>query len=144
MKTKIFSFVFGLSLLVSFAGAMNTSTVLADSKSELCSGANFDISGGSDAGCDGKSACEDDPSKANCPAGKLNTLINNIVNILSVIVGVAAVIMIIYGGFRYVTSGGDSGNLTTAKNTILYALVGLVVVALAQVIVKFVINKASF
>ncbi len=49
--------------------------------------------------------------------------------------------MIVYGGFRYVTSGGDSSKVGDAKKTILYALIGLVIVALAQVIVKFVLSK---
>lgn len=70
----------------------------------------------------------------------VNDMIATIINVFSVIVGVVAVIMIIYGGFRYITSGGDSGNVGTAKNTILYAVVGLIIVALAQVIVQFVLN----
>jgi hypothetical protein len=60
-----------------------------------------------------------------------------------VIVGVAAVIMIIIGGFRYITSSGDSASVNSAKNTILYAIIGLVIVALAQVIVRFVLNQVS-
>jgi hypothetical protein len=50
--------------------------------------------------------------------------------------------MIIYGGFRYVTSGGNDASVSGAKNTIIYALIGLVIVALAQVIVHFVLAKA--
>ena len=73
----------------------------------------------------------------------LNALITKIINIFSVIVGVVAVIMIIWGGFRYITSGGDSNNVGAAKNTILYAIVGLIIVALAQVIVRFVLGSAS-
>jgi hypothetical protein len=82
------------------------------------------------------------PGQSN-PSEKLNALIATIINIFSVVVGVVAVIMIIFGGFRYITSGGDSGNVTNAKNTILYAIVGLIIVALAQFIVKFVLNKAT-
>ena len=67
----------------------------------------------------------------------------NIVNVFSVIVGIIAVIMIIFGGFKYITSGGDSGNISGAKNTLIYAIVGLVVVALAQFIVRFVLNQAN-
>lgn len=74
---------------------------------------------------------------------KFNAIIKLIVNIFSVIVGVVAVIMIIVGGLKYITSGGDSGNVTGAKNTILYAVVGLIVVALAQFIVRFVLDKAT-
>jgi cytochrome bd-type quinol oxidase subunit 2 len=75
--------------------------------------------------------------------GKINSIIETIVNIFSVLVGVVAVIMIIWGGLRYITSGGDSAKITSAKNTIIYALIGLVVVALAQFIVKFVLAKVT-
>jgi hypothetical protein len=70
-------------------------------------------------------------------------LIKTIVNVLSIIVGVVAVIMIIIGGFRYITSGGKQESVTAAKNTILYAVIGLVIVALAQVIVRFVLTKTT-
>jgi len=66
-----------------------------------------------------------------------------VVNILSLIVGVVAVIMIIFGGFKYITSGGESGNVSGAKNTLIYAIVGLVIVALAQFVVHFVLNNVS-
>ena len=51
--------------------------------------------------------------------------------------------MIIVGGFKYITSGGNDGNVSTAKNTILYAVIGLVIVALAQIIVRYVLGKAT-
>lgn len=73
----------------------------------------------------------------------INTLIANIINIFSIIVGLVAVVMLIYGGFKYISSGGDSGNITAAKNTILYAIIGLVIVAMAQIIVKWVMNRAT-
>jgi len=71
----------------------------------------------------------------------INTAIGAVINILSFLVGTVAVIMIIYGGFRYISSGGDSGKITSAKNTIIYAIIGLVVTAFAQVIVRFVLQK---
>lgn len=74
---------------------------------------------------------------------RINTIVKTIVNIFSAIVGIVSVIMIIFGGFKYITSGGDSGNVSAAKNTIIYAVIGLVVVALAQFIVQFVLNKVS-
>jgi uncharacterized membrane protein len=73
----------------------------------------------------------------------VSTLLRRIINIFSWIVGVIAVIMIIVGGLKYITSGGDSSNVSSAKNTILYALVGLVIVALAQFIVRFVLGQAN-
>lgn len=66
--------------------------------------------------------------------------VQTIVNLLLFVLGLIAVIMIILGGFRYVTSNGDSGATKTAKDTILYAVVGLVVAILAFAIVNFVIN----
>jgi hypothetical protein len=72
---------------------------------------------------------------------KVNDTIRLIINIFSAVVGIISVIMIIFGGFRYITSGGDSGNVSSAKNTILFAIVGLVIVGLAQFIVQFVLDK---
>jgi hypothetical protein len=84
--------------------------------------------------------CTDDSSAA---TNKVNTILKLVINIFSLVVGVVAVIMIIIGGLRYILSGGDSGNITAAKNTILYAVVGLVIVALAQFIVRFVLAKVT-
>lgn len=74
---------------------------------------------------------------------KIQNIVTDVVNIFSIIVGIVAVIMIIVGGFKYITSGGDSGNITSAKNTIVYAVIGLVIVALAQFFVQFVLNKVN-
>lgn len=69
--------------------------------------------------------------------------VHTAVNILSYIVGIAAIIMIIIGSFKYVTSSGDSNRISSAKSTIMYALIGLVVAALAQVLVVFVFKQAT-
>jgi len=66
----------------------------------------------------------------------------NIVNVLLFVIGAVAVIMIIVGGLRYTTANGDTSAITSAKNTILYAVIGLVVAIMAYAIVNFVI--ASF
>lgn len=97
----------------------------------LCEGAQLEI--GTD--CTGVNEQE--------ATDQLNSIITLVINIFSIVVGVAAVIMIIIGGLRYIISGGDSGNVTSAKNTILYAIIGLVVVALAQFIVKFVLGRVT-
>lgn len=83
-------------------------------------------------------ACNVDDSE-----GTVNNIIATVINIFSLVVGVVSVIMIIIGGLKYITSGGDSGNVSGAKNTILYAIVGLVIVALAQIIVKFVLSRVT-
>lgn len=84
-----------------------------------------------------------DCTVANGTSGdKLTAIIKLVINIISVVVGVVAVIMIVFGGLKYITSGGESSNVSSAKNTILYAIIGLVVVALAQFIVRFVLDKS--
>ncbi len=67
-------------------------------------------------------------------------IFKTIVNILLFLIGAIAVIMLIYGGIRYVISGGDQNHVTAAKNTIMYAIVGIVVAVLAFAIVNFVLN----
>lgn len=103
----------------------------------LCSGANLDATRLGSSG--GANSCANDTQAAN----RVNDIIKLVINVFSLIVGVAAVIMIILGGFKYITSGGNDGSIAGAKNTILYAIIGLVVVALAQVIVKFVLSKST-
>lgn len=70
----------------------------------------------------------------------LTSLIQLILNILIGLVGVAAVIMLIIGGLRYVFSSGDEKGVKAAKDTILYAIIGIVVAVLAFAIVNFVIQ----
>jgi hypothetical protein len=91
------------------------------------------ISLGSSTGCDKPGAAQG--------SDNIERLITTIINVFSAIVGSIAVIMIIIGGFRYVTSAGDSNNVSGAKNTILYAIVGLVIVVFAQIIVRFVLQR---
>ena len=63
-----------------------------------------------------------------------------ITNTILYIVGIIAVIMLIIGGIKYVISGGDSKKVTDAKNTVLYAIIGLIISLLAFAIVNFVIS----
>lgn len=93
--------------------------------------------------CGANSASGEKNPNPDAAAGKVDSIVEEIINILTIIVGVIAVIMIIIGGLRYITSGGDSNKVSSAKNTILYAIIGLVIVALAQVIVRFVLNKTT-
>ena len=83
------------------------------------------------------SACGDTAATA------LQSLLRLVVNILTIVVGFTAVVMIIVGGFKYITATGDSGKLSSAKSTIIYAIIGLVIVAMAQVIVHFTLAKAN-
>ena len=74
-------------------------------------------------------------------ANSFTNLIENIINLLLFIIGAIAVIMIIIGGIRYTLSNGDQGAVTSAKNTILYAVVGLVIAIMAYAIVNFVLRS---
>jgi len=103
---------------------------------QSCLGQGTSLTAPSDAG-----TC--DNSGVTAGATNVQSIIKTVINIFSFVVGVVAVIMIIVGGFRYITSGGDSGNVSNAKNTIIYAIIGLVVVALAQLIVQFVLNRVT-
>lgn len=62
-------------------------------------------------------------------------------NVLLFVIGALSVIMLIIGGLRYVLSGGNGAAVTAAKNTILYAIIGIIVAMLAYAIVHFVINS---
>jgi multisubunit Na+/H+ antiporter MnhB subunit len=72
---------------------------------------------------------------------EIGPIIKLIINALLFILGAVAVIMIVIGGIRYTISQGDSGAVTSAKNTILYSVIGLVVALLAYAIVNFVIDQ---
>jgi magnesium-transporting ATPase (P-type) len=99
----------------------------------LCTGSNLQFTENtSTADCSTSDATE-----------RINNLIRTIVNLLSAVVGIVAVIMIIFGGLRYITSGGNDSSVSGAKNTILYAIIGLIIVALAQVLVRFTLNKVT-
>ena len=66
-----------------------------------------------------------------------------IINILLYVVGIVAVGFIIYGGIKYATSAGDTAKVTSAKNTLMYAIIGLIVAILAYAIANFVIDRVS-
>ena len=70
-----------------------------------------------------------------------NGVFSRITNTVLLIVGLISVIMLVYGGLRYILSGGDSKKVTDAKNTVLYAIIGLIISMLAYAIVNFVLNS---
>lgn len=114
-----------LVVLLICAVGFSSNLALADTKTAIQCGVNA---------ANGVNDCTSKPTTS------LDDTIATVINVLSSLVGVIAVIMIIIGGYRYITSGGASDKVTSAKNTLLYAVIGLVIVALAQVIVKFVLH----
>ena len=116
----------GIPFFVGLAGlTIMPQVVHASPKSEVTKGITA---------ANGGNECEDD----SCTLGGT---VKTVTDVLLFIVGAVAVIMIIIGGIRYVTSNGDGNQVTAAKNTILYSVIGLVVALLAYAIVNFVLNQ---
>lgn len=119
-----------------------TGTLLAIGGLTYAAPSSIVSAAGKDDACAGLAA-----TGGSCTASATGPTVESVIktglNIFSWIVGIIAVIMVIVGGFQYVTSAGESGKITSAKNTITYALVGIVIVALSQVIVQFVLAKAT-
>lgn len=128
MRRLLSSIALALALLVGPMALATVPAYAADSASKdaACDAIGLTTSGG---GCD------------ETAGSQISEVIATIVSILSVVVGVAAVIMIVVSGFKYVTSGGDSNKVSSAKTSLVYAIVGLIIVALAQFIVHFVLKN---
>ena len=137
MIKKIKQLITGALALALFATPVLV-PVAAHAATSLC-GADQSISG-----CVNGGVQKTDPNSGvtgDTAVTKVTGLATDIIKIFSYVVGIVSVIMVIVGGFQYVTSGGDSGKVTTAKNTIMYALIGIVIVALSQIMVNFVLAK---
>lgn len=95
----------------------------------------------------------DNPAQAGAEAARANGMpaeligasgvFTRITNTVLLAVGLISVIMLVVGGLRYVISGGDSKKVTDAKNTIMYAIIGLIIAILAYAIVNFVISAVG-
>ena len=118
---KITSMVISLVALLGVVTLVPSYDALAKPATEIQKG--VDASGGSDSG------------------GTLGQRIQTLVNVLLFILGAIAVVMIVIGGIRYTTSNGDAGSIKSAKDTILYAVVGLIVAMIAYAIVNFVVKS---
>ena len=68
-------------------------------------------------------------------------IILRVVNIISIVGGVAAVVMIITGGIKIILSGGDSNRVKSGRETLIFAVVGIIVIAVARPIIIFIINR---
>jgi hypothetical protein len=89
--------------------------------------------------------CENIPDSAVCQStgtegDDLPSMAQIIVNTLLVVLGMVAVVMIVVGGFRYTLSRGEASEIKTAKDIILYAIIGLIVAIMAYAIVNFVLD----
>jgi len=68
-------------------------------------------------------------------------VIAKVTNIIAIVAGIAAVIMIIISGLLFVTAGGDPQRVATARNTIIYTLIGIVVIVMAKFIIVFIVSR---
>lgn len=103
--------------------------------------AAFDPFGSVECGQASDSAVCQDKSNTENPLTGIDGLILKIVNIIAVVAGATAVIIIIVSGFRFVTSGGSSDEVAGARRSLIYALVGLAIIALSRTIIAFILGK---
>jgi hypothetical protein len=130
MMQKIRNLVLALTIALLGGLVLTPALANADFKDDACQGVNT-LNGNSGTSC------------SSTAEGSLNKIIRTVIQIFSVVVGFISVIMIIVGGLKMITANGDSGAISSARSTIAYALIGLVVVAMAQVLVHFVLFKTA-
>lgn len=86
-------------------------------------------------------------SSQNCGSANAKGVVSNLFStattILSMIVGAVSVIMIMFAGFKYTTAAGDANKITSAKTTLIYAIVGLIIASIAYLIASVVLGSAS-
>ena len=119
----------GLAILVATLSFTPALVSAYDPLAEACKGVNKSES----TACAGQGTTEDPVS---------NT-VKRVTNIVAVIAGIIAVIMIIYYGFQFVTSGGDPQKAKGARSGIIYSAVGLIVIALATPLIHFIISNVG-
>ncbi|HEU5005092.1 MAG TPA: pilin [Candidatus Saccharimonadales bacterium] len=129
MITKIKTLIIAVLALLPISLAVNPSFVYADAVQDS-------IQSGVNQAAGQKGAPSD-------PGNTIANTIKTILNVLSAVAGVAAVIMIVIAGFRLVAGAGSEGSVKAAKSGIIYAMIGLLIVAMAQIIVHFVIANVS-
>ena len=119
-KAKVLTAVMCLAMVFTVVSPVSL-PVYADSREEAQNGAKLANSGGG--------------SNQNLP-----DIITTIINVMLFIAAALAVIMIIYGGIRYITAHGDEKQVKVAKDTIVYSVTGLIIAILAYALVTFIFN----
>lgn len=140
MTAKLSNFILTAALMLFGAMPVLVPAAATAAPGTACTNISQDIAAGAnDAAGTNRINC----NERGDGSGSLTSIGRTIVNFLSILIGIVAIIMIIYAGFRYITSAGDSGRVGNAKNTLIYAVIGLIIVALAQVLVKFVLFQTD-
>ncbi|USN96556.1 MAG: hypothetical protein H6797_05865 [Candidatus Nomurabacteria bacterium] len=86
---------------------------------------------------------KEDLNLQGAPTSITGTTVGNLLGVVYFIAGIVAVLAIIIGGVRYVGANGDSSQIQAAKNTITYAVVGLIVVIMAAGITQFILQQVA-
>lgn len=119
-----------IGFIIALAGMMSISILAATSV--LTAGVSAQVSSGINA------------ATTNEMRGRsVNNTIGSIVNVLLWVVGILSVTMIVWSGFKYITSAGDTSKLASAKSTLIYAIVGLIIAIMAYAIVNFVLTDVT-
>lgn len=134
-----------LTLLISFANVAGVvSAAPLDGCNDQDPGTACNVLGDPCAGITDSTLC-DEANKTQTAADNgifgVNGILNKATNLLIIVIGIAGVIMIIVGGIKYTLSSGDPKNINSAKDLIIYAIVGMVIAVAAKGIIAFVINK---
>ncbi len=95
----------------------------------------------SDGGAGASAVCQGRSGGSTNPLTGSNGLLRGIAGIIALVTGVIAVVIVIIGGLRFVLAGGDPGKVKSARDTIVFAIVGLVVIVLADSIISLVISR---
>lgn len=122
-----------------FSGSCGSGSGTTGNSANRGNGANTNNNGGN-----GTANSSTGSSSTICGANSSDSapdIVKNVINTMLYILGIIAVIMIVIGGIRYTTSNGDSSQTKAAKDTILYAVVGLIVAIMAFAIVNFVVQS---
>jgi len=124
-----------------FTGALMAITLLATPAAALA--VNFNDQQADDTGFQvGVFAGEFEGIQDPTQGGLINTIIR-IINALLVLAAIAAIVFVIIGGVRYITAQGDEDAVEQAKNTVIYAIIGIIVIILAAVIVNFFVSQVG-
>jgi|GEM_PF-1153742 len=111
----------------SFTAQNHAAALFTGATNQACSGVNLQ------------------PGATTCTgaSSSITSLVRSVIFVISWIVGIASIFMIIFGSFRFITSGGDSNATASARNTVIYALIGLAIAAIAQLLIYFVLDQVN-
>jgi hypothetical protein len=133
MKKRLQTFITALTalllVLTPLAHPATTYGIETESSKFACEGAQDGSAG---------TSCTDESS-----ADTVSKIIRVAIGIFQAIIGVISLFVIILSGLNYVTAGGDAGKVKTARERIIYAVIGLIIVGVAQIIVQFALNRAK-